>query len=92
MNKQDEGKAKSLWYNWCQATTCHGIINCVDCPHAHVHPQFLEMAQWKEEKLVEKVENFLRGIYLPYYANNSHIDRDNNELINDIKKAILKEE
>ena len=56
-----------------------------------IYDKCLEMAKWKEQEILKKLENILKGIYLPYYANNSHIDADNDELIKDIKKAILEE-
>lgn len=62
-----------------------------DCTSLELYQAAMEMAKWKEQEILEKLENFLKGINLPYYADNSHIDVDNDELIKDIKKAILGE-
>lgn len=47
-----------------------------------------EMAAWKEKQMIEKMENCVKELYLPAY---SYLDRDNLELIQDIKEAMMEE-
>lgn len=49
----------------------------------------IDMAAWKEQQLIEKMENFVKGLYLPAYP---YLDRENSELIKDIKQAMKEEE
>ena len=81
----NEKKIKSLWYNFCTEKDCGGHTHCEFCPKAQVHPQLLEMAEWKEKQMIEKMENFVKGLYLPAYP---YQDRENSELIEDIKQAM----
>jgi hypothetical protein len=43
-------------------------------------------AKFMEERLIEKMENCVKKLYLPAY---SYKDRENEELINDIKEAMM---
>lgn len=43
-------------------------------------------AIWMKERLIEKMEDFVKRLYLPAY---SYKDRENEELINDIKEAMM---
>lgn len=47
-----------------------------------------EMAAWKEKQMIEKMENCVKGLYLPAYP---YLDRENSELIQDIKEAMMEE-
>lgn len=47
-----------------------------------------KMAAWKQEQMIEKMENFVRRLYLPAYP---YLDRENLELIQDIKEAMMEE-
>ena len=60
MNKQDEEKAKSLWYHFCTEKSCDGYDDCKLCTKAQVHPQLIEMAAWKEQQMIEKAVSILR--------------------------------
>lgn len=81
----DEQKAKSLWYNWCPATTCQGFISCVDCPHAHAHSQLLEMAAWKEQQMIEKAVEWLKN-NIDFHDNSGGYERERK--LQDFKKAM----
>lgn len=58
----------------------------LQCHYIHL---LCEMAAWKEQQLIEKMENFVKGLYLPAYP---YMDRENAELIEDIKQAMKEEE
>ena len=60
MNKQDEEKAKSLWYHFCTEKSCGGYNDCKLCPKSQIHPQLLEMAAWKQEQMIENFCKFLK--------------------------------
>lgn len=50
----NEEKAKSLWFNFCTEKSCDGHNNCKSCPKAKIQPQLIEMAQWKEQQMIDK--------------------------------------
>ena len=53
-----------------------------------IYNALLEMATWKEEQMIEKMENFVKELYLPAYP---YLDRENSKLIQDIKEAMMEE-
>ena len=55
----NEQKAKSLWCHFCNEKSCDGHSNCELCPKAQIHPQLLEMAEWKDAQLREQEKRLL---------------------------------
>ena len=67
----NEEKAKSLWYHFCTEKSCEGHSNCVSCPKSQVHPQLVEIAEWKEEQMIDWFRKninkpFTEGGYITY--------------------------
>lgn len=95
MNKQDEEKAKSLWYHFCTEESCDRYKDCKLCPKAQAHPQLLEIATWKEQQMIEKVSLFFIDAFkeLPNGYGTFKIKRDGSieQLIEDFKKSIMEE-
>lgn len=59
----NEKKIKSLWYHFCTEKHCAEITqNCQICPKAQVHPQLLEIAEWKDEQFKTKIEELFNAL------------------------------
>ena len=67
------------------AWECTNHYDPICCKQEWVEMGALEMAKWKEQQMIEKMENFVKGLYLPAYP---YQDRENSELIEDIKQAM----
>lgn len=85
----DEEKIRELIKcgEWCESINkCDYKNTGVNC---YAYGIAMGVAAWKEQQMIEKMENFVKRLYLPAYP---YQDRENEELINDIKEAMLEEE
>ena len=77
---KNEEKAKSLWFNFCTEKSCDGHNNCESCPKAKIHPQLIEMAEWKEQEII----NWLKQHINDYIVN----ERDIDLMFEDLKQSL----
>ena len=59
---KNEEKAKSLWFNFCTEKSCDGHNDCESCPKAKIHPQLIEMAEWKEQEIIKWLKENLGSL------------------------------
>lgn len=81
----NEKKIKSLWYNFCTEKDCGGHTHCEYCPKAQVHPQLLEIAEWKEKQMIDNLVEWIKEHWLDliYFdeGNQEHLDNDGIEML-----------
>lgn len=93
----NEEKAKSLWFNFCHENSCLNNLSCIECPKSKVHPQLIEMAEWKEQQMIDKAVEWLENNYSNYeqtYADvGGYISSDFNidKMLIDFKQAMKRE-
>lgn len=89
---KDQEKAQSITntQEWIWDLTDENNLNKEDRNQIRfkIYDALLEMAAWKEKQMIEKMKNCVKGLYLPAY---SYLDRENSELIQDIKEAMMEE-
>ena len=79
---KDQEKAQSITniQEWIWYLTDENTLNKEDRDQIRfkIYDALLEIAAWKEQQMIEKMEKFVRRLYLPAY---SYLDKENSELI-----------
>ena len=79
---KDQEKAQSITniQEWIWDLTDENNLNKEDRNQIRfkIYDALLEIAAWKEQQMIEKMEKFVRRLYLPAY---SYLDKENSELI-----------
>lgn len=84
----NEGKAKSLYFHYCNEKSCKGYDECTNCPNAKVHEGLIQMAEWKEQQMIEYLYKNIQSLLKDYGVSEASADMATQLFLANFKQAM----